>query len=179
MLSRFELFVILRNQVRDKALARRALAVEAVCAALARLVGGDAVLWGLVGLGADIDVVLTAGNPARRGLVAAEILVTEGLPAEAARAASERFELEPAAMSPLARALVVADALVQVVFAAEVALEELEPAYLAHRIAKAARRGEDSAERALACLDLLGADLEAAAAAAMAALRAASEDLGR
>ena len=199
MLSRFELFVILRNQVRDRALVRRALALEAVCAALARLVGArapwnadadadadadvdvaaDAELWGLAGLGADIDVVLTAGNPARRGLVAEEILATEGLPPEAARAARDRFQLEPAAMSALARALVVADALVAIALAAEEPLDALEPVHLARRLGKAARRGEDSAERALSCLEGLGLDLDAAAAAAVAALRAAREDLGR
>jgi predicted hydrolase (HD superfamily) len=179
MLSRFELFVILRNQVRDRALARRALAVEAVCSALARLVGADAELWGLLGLGADIDVVLTAGNSARRGAVAEEILVTEGVPADAARAARDRFELEPDAMSPLARALVVADAMVHTVFAAEMPLEAISPAYLARRLAEAAGRGDSVAEPALACLALLGADLDATAAASMAALLAVREDLGR
>src|SRR6185503_18690153 len=54
---------------------------------LARETGADPALWGLAGLGAGIDGKLAAGNPERRGVMAEELLLTEGVPAEAAAAA--------------------------------------------------------------------------------------------
>ena len=112
MLSRFELFIVVRNQVRDRTLVDRALAVEAEMERLATLLGHDAELWGLCGLGADIDVRLTAQHPERRGVVAEELLLAEGAPAEIAAAARARHEGAPERMAPLARALVLAEALV-------------------------------------------------------------------
>lgn len=177
MISRFELYVVLRAQVRDRALLRRALAKEAVCGALAVSVGADAELWGLAGLGADIDVVLTAENPQRRGAVAEELLRAEGAPADAAAAARTCRCDAPELLSPLARCLVVADALVDGFVATEEKLEDLTPAHLALPLGKAARRGDPQAERALVCLGLLGLDVDRAAAAALEGLRAAAEDL--
>jgi len=177
MISRFELFVVLRAQVRDRALLRRALAKEAVCGALAATVGADAELWALAGLGADIDAVLTAENPQRRGAVAEELLRAEGVPADAAAAARTSRCDAPELLSPLARGLVVADVLVDFFLASEETLEELEPAHFAMPLAKAARRGDPNAERALVCLGLLGLDVDRAAALALEGLRAAAEDL--
>ena len=177
MISRFELFVVLRAQVRDRALLRRALAKEAVCGALAGSVGADAELWALAGLGADIDAVLTAENPLRRGAVAEELLRAEGLPDEAAAAARACRCDAPELLSPLARGLVVADTLVDAFLAAEEPIADLTPAHLSLPLAKAARRGDPGAERALVCLGLLGLDVDAAAAAALEGLRAAAEDL--
>lgn len=183
MISRFELYVVLRAQVRDRALLRRALAKEAVCGALAAAVGADAELWALTGLGADIDVVLTAENPQRRGAVAEELLRAEGAPADAAAAARTCRCDAPELLSPLARCLVVADALVDGFVAAlapddcDDPLDDLTPAHLALPLAKAARRGDPQAERALVCLGLLGLDVDRAAAAALEGLRAAAQDL--
>ena len=177
MISRFELYVVLRAQLRDKALLRRALAKEAVCAALAAAVGADAELWGLSGLGADIDAVLTAENPQRRGAVAEELLRAEGAPADAAAAARTCRADAPELLSPLARGLVVADALVDAFIGTEEKLDDLTPAHLALPLAKAARRGDASAERALVCLGLLGLDVDRAAAAALEGLRGAAGDL--
>jgi predicted hydrolase (HD superfamily) len=110
MLSRFELLMVVRNQLRDRALVDRALAVEAAMERLAAALGADPTLWGLAGLGADIDVRLTAHHPERLGLVAEELLLAEGAPAEVAAAARARHEAPPERMPPLARALVVAEA---------------------------------------------------------------------
>ena len=110
MLSRFELLMVVRNQVRAKALVDRAVAVEAEMEALAAVLGGDPAVWGLAGLGADIDVRLTAQHPERRGIVAEELLRAEGAPPEVAAAERARHHAAPAQMTPLARALVVAEA---------------------------------------------------------------------
>ena len=109
-LSRFDLLIVLRNQVRDRGLVQRALAVEAVMEELAGALGHDPALWGLAGLGADIDVRMTAQHPERRGVVAEELLLAEGAPAEVAAAARARHQSPPGQMTTLARALVVAAA---------------------------------------------------------------------
>jgi uncharacterized protein len=108
MLTRFELTIVVRTQLRERALVDRAFAVEAAMEALAARLGQDPELWALAGLGADIDVRLTAHRPDRRGAVAEEILLTEGAPAEVAAAARLRHQASPETMTMLARALVVA-----------------------------------------------------------------------
>lgn len=110
MVGRFELLLALRNQVADRARVRRALVVEATMEELAAELGGDAAVWGLAGLGADIDVMLCAENPERRGVVAEEILLVEGVPAEAAAAVRMFRTAAITAMPSIALALVVADA---------------------------------------------------------------------
>jgi predicted hydrolase (HD superfamily) len=110
MLSRFELAIVVRNQVRDRALVARARAVEAAMERLAAALGADIELWGLAGLGADLDVRLTAAHPERRGMVVEELLLAEGAPVEVAAAARARHEAAPERMTRLTRALVVAEA---------------------------------------------------------------------
>lgn len=112
MLTRFELLVVLRQQLRERALVQRSLAFEAVMETLAEMCGGDAQLWGLAGLGADIDVKLTQDNPARRGAIAEELLRTEGAPAAVAVAVRLRHDTPADRQPQLARGLVVAEALV-------------------------------------------------------------------
>lgn len=182
-LSRFELFVILRNQVSDRRLVRRALAVEAVMEELAAEVGADAGAWALAGLGANIDAQLLASG-FRRGEVAEELLLTEGAPADVARAARERLELPPARLDPLPAALVAAEALVEEVHGAleaegeAASLDAVEPAAIAHRLRRLAdKRGDEAALRALACLARVGVPLERAAELAVAAFRRVREDL--
>jgi predicted hydrolase (HD superfamily) len=150
VVNRFDLFLVVRNQLGDRALVRRSLAVEAVMEALARACGGDAELWGLIGLGADIDAALVARNPERRGEVAAQLLRTEGLPAEAVQAVRTFRAGRIADLPPLALALVAASAMVA-------HLEEDGPdaRMLEHRL----RRGEERPREALAAL---GLDLPAA-----------------
>jgi len=135
--------------------------------ALARLHGGDEAIWGLAGLGADLDATLTAGNPGGRGPVIEELLLTEGLPPEVAAAARARHEGEPETLLPLARGLVVASTLVDAALA--LGLDGLTPAHLAGRLSRD--------ERALACQRLLGLDLDATAAVALAGLVDVREDL--
>jgi predicted hydrolase (HD superfamily) len=108
MLSRFELAIVVRNQLRDRALVARARALEAAMERLASALGADVELWGLAGLGAELDARLTAAHPERRGAVVEDLLLAEGAPAEVAAAARARHEAAPVRMTQLARALVVA-----------------------------------------------------------------------
>jgi predicted hydrolase (HD superfamily) len=182
-IGRLDLYIVLRNQLADKALSRRALAVEAVMEALARAAGHDPAMWGLAGLGADIDVKLAAQNPERRGVIAEELLLAEGVPAEAA-AAARRWRADPGRpgeLPPIVQGLVAAQRLVGLVerevSEPEVTLATLEPVVLDHRLRRLVRREEPEALRAAACLDALGIERPAAAELALAALRRVNQDL--
>lgn len=181
MLTRFELFVVLRNQVRDRAMVRRSLAVEAAMEELAALAGADPARWGLCGLGANIDAELVARNEGRRGEVAEEILLTEGVEPELARAARTRRRLPPQELSPLEAALAGAEGLVDEVYALlslDETLDTIDPAAIAHRLRRAAdRRGDEAARRVLDCLARVGLELDDAARAVVSAMRRVREDL--
>lgn len=82
-----------RNEALQRLLARQpephmlhhALQSEAVMRALARSLGGDEALWGVVGLLHDFDFDVTRDTPERHGLIAAELL-QGALPDEALQA---------------------------------------------------------------------------------------------
>lgn len=167
MLDRFQLFVILRTQVADRAVVRRALAVEAVAEELAPLVDLEVEAARLAALGASIDAQMCRENPERRGEIAEEYLLTEGAPAEVAAAVRQCFrEPEVERLSALAMLVVVAEALVDELYAelAEISLDELQPAVAASR-------------RARQCLARLDLDALAAAEGALAGVRRVREDL--
>jgi len=166
-LDRFLLFVILRNQVSDRAHVRRALATEAVMEELAPLAGLDVEHSRLAGLGSGIDAQWCVSNPARRGEIAEEYLLTEGAP-EGVADAVRQCSCEPDAsrLSELAALLVVADALVGEIYAelAEISLDELQPTMAA-------------SHRAIECLARVGIEPQVAAEGALAAMRRVREDL--
>ncbi len=81
-MDRNQALELLRTHVKNENLVKHCLASEAVLRALAQRLGGDPELWGLAGLLHDIDVELTAGDPARHTHEAARILSERGLPAE-------------------------------------------------------------------------------------------------
>lgn len=82
MLTRNDALEQLRAATPEPHLMQHALAAEAVLRALAETLGEDAELWGRTGLLHDLDYPQTAQDPARHGLVAADIL-TGSLPEEA------------------------------------------------------------------------------------------------
>lgn len=97
MLTRFELVIILRIQVSDRTVLREVFAIEAVMEELAaRLAPHDVSTWSMTALGAGLDRQLCAQNPAQRGIVAREILLTEGATAEIADAvlAAEKDDVQ-------------------------------------------------------------------------------------
>jgi predicted hydrolase (HD superfamily) len=180
-LTRFELFVILRNQVKERVHVRRALAVEATMEELAAELGQDARVWAMAGLGAFIDAELQQVNVQRRGEVAEEILLTEGAPGEVAAAARARLGVDPAAMSVLAAALAAAEALVGEVWAqldAGDRLDDIEGLAVARRVSRAAeRRGDENAARLLALVARIGVGADRAAELTLAGMRRVREDL--
>lgn len=171
MLTRFELFVILRNQVADRGRVRRSLAHEAGMEALARLVGADATTWGMVGLGAGIDADLTASNPARRGEVAGELLRTEGAAPGIGEAVRARVQDEPERMPVAAAAMVVVEAIVDLAWEEE-SLDDVDGRVIGHRLRRAGGR-------VAACAARAGIDLIDGATAVVEAMRSIREDLRR
>jgi len=79
-MEREQALQLLRTHVKNENMVRHCLASEAVMRALAARLGGDPGLWGLAGLLHDIDVELTAGDPARHTHEAERILREGGLP---------------------------------------------------------------------------------------------------
>ncbi len=73
-------------RVANENLRRHMLATEAIMRALATRLGEDPDVWGLAGLGHDLDVEETEGDFSRHGTVAAEALARLGLPDEAIHA---------------------------------------------------------------------------------------------
>lgn len=91
-MDREEAFSLLRSHLRDERMVKHCIAVEAIMRALARKLGEDEGLWGLVGLLHDIDYDEVERNPSRHGLEALRIL--EGkLPTHALEAIAAHNEL--------------------------------------------------------------------------------------
>jgi predicted hydrolase (HD superfamily) len=183
MLTRLELFVIVRNQVKDRTLLRRALAVEAIMEVVARLCGQEPTLFALLGLGANIDAELCAKNPEKRGEVAAELLAVEGAPPDVVAATRDRLRVAPEDLGPLAAALCLSEALAGEFFRAlDVGccdtLETLDARSIARRMERAAeKRGEPQALAAVACARRLALPLTELAQDAHAALLRVRGDL--
>lgn len=73
-MNREQALELLKRHVKNENIIRHCLASEAVMRALAARLGVDADLWGVAGLIHDVDVELTAGDPARHTLEAEKIL---------------------------------------------------------------------------------------------------------
>ena len=74
MLTRDQALALLAKHLTDAQLVSHSLESEAVLAALARRLGKDETLWGIVGLLHDLDYAATKDQPERHGLAAAEML---------------------------------------------------------------------------------------------------------
>lgn len=106
-MTRFEAFLLLRRRVRDRSLVRRCLAVEALMEDLAPRLGGDVEIWGLAGLLHEVDAEFTENNPKSKGRVAADIVRSDGGPAEVVQALQDFRGPGPHA-DPMTRALAAA-----------------------------------------------------------------------
>jgi len=125
MLTRFEAFLLLRRRVRDRGLVRRCLAVEALMEDLAPRFAGDVEVWGLAGLLHEVDAEFTENNPKSKGRVAADIVRSDGGPAEVVRALHGFRGPGPHA-DPLTRALAAAVPAVMILLDLASGFEELK-----------------------------------------------------
>lgn len=85
MIARDEAIKKIKSRGASDSLFRHALATEAVMAALAKKLGGDAELWAMTGLLHDLDFPATEARPEKHGLEAADALAG-ALPEEALQA---------------------------------------------------------------------------------------------
>ena len=76
----------LKQKLKTPNLVKHCLASEAIMRALARRLGEDEELWGLLGLLHDVDLDEVGADPKRHGLVAADWLREMGFPEEALQA---------------------------------------------------------------------------------------------
>ena len=84
--DRATVFAAVEARVANENLRRHMLATEAIMRALAERLDEDPDVWGLVGLGHDLDSEETEGDFTRHGAVAAETLRGLGLPDAAVHA---------------------------------------------------------------------------------------------
>ncbi len=83
MIDRAGAFELLTSKTETDWLVKHCLASEAVIRAMARRLGRDEELWGLVGLLHDLDFDKTKERPTEHGLRTTEWLAESGLPTEA------------------------------------------------------------------------------------------------
>jgi putative nucleotidyltransferase with HDIG domain len=176
---------LLRTRVKNENLVKHCIASEAVLRALAARLGADAGLWGLAGLLHDIDVELTAGDPARHTLEAEPILRAHGLPealidavkmhneaAQGGRKRSEAFHRALAAGETVT-GLITATALVY----PDRKLASVKPASVVKRMKD--KRFAASVDRAIIMeCEALGLGLEEFVSLSLEAMRSVAGELG-
>ncbi len=89
MLTRDEAHALLWEHVKAENLRKHCLATEAILRALARRLGEDEALWGIVGLAHDLDFEQTATTPAEHTKGTCEVLAARGFPEAALQAIRE------------------------------------------------------------------------------------------
>ena len=89
MMTRDEAYALLCEQVKAENLRKHCLATEAILRALARRLGEDEELWGIVGLVHDLDFEQTADTPAEHTRITCGILAEKGFPEETLQAIRE------------------------------------------------------------------------------------------
>lgn len=89
MTTREEAVALLHEHVQAENLRKHCLATEAILRALARRLGEDEALWGIVGLLHDLDFELTAAAPPEHTNITVGILRERGFPEAALQAIRE------------------------------------------------------------------------------------------
>lgn len=89
MMTRGEAYELLCEHVKAENLRKHCLATEAILRALARRLGEDEELWGIVGLVHDLDFEQTSNAPAEHTRITCEILGRKHFPPEALQAIRE------------------------------------------------------------------------------------------
>ncbi len=182
MITRDEALKLIREHVKNEKLIKHMIAVEAIMRELAKRLGEDEELWGLVGLLHDIDYEMTKSQMERHGIVGAEML-KDKLPEEALeaiRAHNEKTGHEP--KTKLAKALIAADNVSGLIVAAalvmphkkleEVKLDTLKRKFKDRAFARGANR-----EKIKLCEEI-GLSLEEFLELSLNALKKISHELG-
>jgi uncharacterized protein len=170
-------------RVANENLRRHMLAAEAIMRALAARLGEDVDVWGLAGLGHDLDAEETGDDAARHGAVAAEVLRRLGMPEEAAHAvAAHNPDTGVVATERIDVALVAADQLSGLITAAALVRPDKDLAGVKIKSVRkryregAFARGVDR-ESIARCEDL-GLELDEFFALGLGAMQAIAPELG-
>jgi putative nucleotidyltransferase with HDIG domain len=171
------------SRVTNENLRRHMLATEAIMRALAVHFGEDADVWGLAGLGHDLDTEETEDDVTRHGALAAETLRSLGLPEEAVHAvAAHNPDTGVEATERIDVALVAADQLSGLITAAALVRPEKDLAGVKLKSVRkryregAFARGVDR-ESIARCAEL-GLELDEFFALGLEAMQGVAPDLG-
>jgi putative nucleotidyltransferase with HDIG domain len=182
-LSRDAVLALVEARVVNENTRRHMLATEAIMRALASRLGEDPDVWGLAGLGHDLDVEGTEGDFSKHGSQAAEALRAAGLPEAAAHAVEAHNPATGvAAESSLDVGLIAADQLSGLVTAAALIrpdkrLAEVKPKSVRKRYREGAfARGVD--RESIARCGELGLELDEFLELGLVAMQGVSADLG-
>ncbi len=181
--SRDAVLALVEARVANENTRRHMLATEAIMRALASRLGEDPDVWGLAGLGHDLDVEGTQDDFTQHGFEAAEALRAAGLPEAAAHAvAAHNPATGVAAESSLDVGLIAADQLSGLVTAAALVrpdkrLAEVKPKSVRKRYREGAfARGVD--RESIARCGELGLELDEFLELGLVAMQGVSADLG-
>jgi len=184
MIDRDGALALLAEKTNTDWLLKHCLASEAVIRAMARKLGRDEELWGLVGLLHDLDFDETKERPEVHGLRTTEWLESSGLPAEALQAIrahnaeslglERRTELDFAlSCSESITGLIVAAALVR----PDRKLEGVKPKSVRKRLKEKAFARAVNRDQIREC-ENAGVPLEAFIPLALEAMKGISDELG-
>ncbi len=181
MMTRNEALELVRANVSNANLVKHMLAVEAVMGKLAARLGEDEQIWTLAGLLHDLDYDSTAKDPARHGLLTAEMLSEKDLPASVAQAVKcHAGHCQPA--SALDKALVAADPLTGLIVAAALMhptkkLPNVEAGFVMNRFREKGFARGANREQIRSCSSL-GLELEEFVSLGLEAMSEIHEELG-
>lgn len=181
-MNRENALALVRERVSKDNLIKHMLAAEAVMRAVARRLGEDEELFGLVGLLHDLDYDRTAASPARHGLLAAEELAALGWPASVVAGVRAHNPENPARESRLDRALHAVDPLTGLIVAAALInpakkLAAIDAGFVLNRMGEKSFARGASREQIKGCTEL-GLGLEEFLALGLGAMQSIAADLG-
>jgi len=172
-----------QTRIANENLRRHMLASEAIMRALAARLGADPDVWGLAGLGHDLDTEETEGDFTRHGRVAADALRALGLPEEAVHAvAAHNPDTGVAPTERIDVALIAADQLSGLITAAALVRPEKDLAGVKLKSVRkryregAFARGVD--RESIARCEELGLELDEFFALGLEAMQAVAPELG-
>ncbi|MFA4966212.1 MAG: HDIG domain-containing metalloprotein [Thermoleophilia bacterium] len=181
--TRDAVLAVLAERVASEHLRRHMLATEAIMRALAVHLDADPELWGLAGLGHDLDAEETEGDFSLHGSVAGEVLRSLGAPDEVVHAvAAHNPATGVVAESSFDTALLAADQLSGLITAATLVRPDKDLAgvqlkSLRKRFREGAfARGVD--REAIARCAAVGLELDAFLAIGLEAMQTVAADLG-
>ena len=181
-INRDEALKLIKENVSNEKLIKHMLSVEAIMKSLAKKLGEDEELWGLVGLLHDVDYERTINEFSKHGLISAEML-KDKLPSEALDAIRAHNEMTGfKCNSKLSNALIASDQLSGLIIAtalvmpnkklSEVKVRSVIKKFKQKDFARNVRR-----DKILAC-EKLGLSLEEFVDIGLRALQEISDELG-